>query len=164
VARGESDCALGFSMKTWRPKLIPRTARGSPGCTSPTQSGVPDGTMNSVTLRHRLPPGESTPDRAAGALRWRSLLPRVYLATRLHASRHSTVFPLFRGSLFAEGQKGEVQVQRCGCVIRARLLARSETTLPRRRRPRWLARRAHRLVRDRSEAMRREGSSPAGAP
>src|SRR5207245_1508658 len=37
---------------------------------------------------------------------------------------------------------------RCGCVIRGRLLARSETTLPRRRRPRWLARRAHRPVRD----------------
>ncbi len=37
---------------------------------------------------------------------------------------------------------------RCGCVIRARLLARSETTLPRRRRPRWLARRAHQPVRD----------------
>jgi len=37
---------------------------------------------------------------------------------------------------------------RYGCVIRARLLARSETTLPRRRRPRLLARRAHRLVRD----------------
>ena len=33
-------------------------------------------------------------------------------------------------------------------VIRARLLARSGTTLPRRRRPRWLARRAHRPVRD----------------
>jgi hypothetical protein len=37
---------------------------------------------------------------------------------------------------------------RCGCVIRARRLARSETTLPRRRRPRGLARRAHRPVRD----------------
>jgi NADPH:quinone reductase-like Zn-dependent oxidoreductase len=33
-------------------------------------------------------------------------------------------------------------------VIRARLLARSGTTLPRRRRLRWLARRAHRPVRD----------------
>ena len=46
---------------------------------------------------------------------------------------------------------GEIHVHgaaRCGCVIRARLLARSETTLPRRRRPRWLARRAHRPVRD----------------
>src|SRR5438093_11853796 len=37
---------------------------------------------------------------------------------------------------------------RCGCVIRARRLARSETTLPRRRRPRWLAGRDHRPVRD----------------
>jgi hypothetical protein len=37
---------------------------------------------------------------------------------------------------------------RCECVIRARLLARSETTLPRRRRLRWLERRAHRPVRD----------------
>ena len=37
---------------------------------------------------------------------------------------------------------------RCGCVIRARLLARSETTLTRRRLPRWLARRAHRPVPD----------------
>jgi hypothetical protein len=37
---------------------------------------------------------------------------------------------------------------RCGCVIRVRLLARSETTPPRRRRPRWLARRAHQPVRD----------------
>jgi hypothetical protein len=37
---------------------------------------------------------------------------------------------------------------RCGCVIRAQLLARSETTLLQRRRPRWLARRAHRPVRD----------------
>jgi hypothetical protein len=35
-----------------------------------------------------------------------------------------------------------------GCVIRARLLARSGTTLPRRRRLRRLARRAHRPVRD----------------
>src|SRR5215207_335361 len=33
-------------------------------------------------------------------------------------------------------------------VIRARLLARSETTRPRRRRLPWLARRAHRPVRD----------------
>jgi len=32
-------------------------------------------------------------------------------------------------------------------LIRARLLARSETTLPRRRPPRWLARCAHRPVR-----------------
>ena len=43
---------------------------------------------------------------------------------------------------------GQFVFLRCGCVIRARLLARSETTLPRRRRPRWLARRAHRPVRD----------------
>lgn len=34
------------------------------------------------------------------------------------------------------------------CVIRARLPARSDTTLPQRRRPQWLARRAHRPVRD----------------
>src|SRR6266704_3042737 len=33
-------------------------------------------------------------------------------------------------------------------MLRARLLARSEATPPRRRRPRWLARRAHRPVRD----------------
>jgi hypothetical protein len=37
---------------------------------------------------------------------------------------------------------------RVGCAIRVRLLARSGTTLPRRRRPRWLGRRAHRPVRD----------------
>src|SRR5439155_8450401 len=36
---------------------------------------------------------------------------------------------------------GQFVFLRCACVIRARLLARSETTLPRRRRPRWLARR-----------------------
>jgi hypothetical protein len=35
-----------------------------------------------------------------------------------------------------------------GCVIRARLLARSGRTLPRRRRLRWLARRTHRPERD----------------
>ncbi len=34
------------------------------------------------------------------------------------------------------------------CVIRARLIARSDTTPPRRRRHRWLARSAHRPVRD----------------
>src|SRR5258708_30998375 len=43
---------------------------------------------------------------------------------------------------------GEVQAHHAGCVIRARLLARSGTTLPRRRRLPWLARRAHRPVRD----------------
>jgi len=37
---------------------------------------------------------------------------------------------------------------RCGCVMRARLLARSGTRLPRRRRPRCLARQPHRPVRD----------------
>ncbi len=43
---------------------------------------------------------------------------------------------------------GEAQASHAGCVIPARLLARSGTTLPRRRRLRWLARRAHRPVRD----------------
>jgi hypothetical protein len=43
---------------------------------------------------------------------------------------------------------GQFVFLRCGYVIRARLLARAETTLPRRRRPRSLARCAHRPVRD----------------
>ena len=43
--------------------------------------------------------------------------------------------------------EGEVALP-AGSVIRAWLLARSETTLPRGRRLRWLARRAHRPVRD----------------
>ena len=40
------------------------------------------------------------------------------------------------------------RLARCRYFIRARLLARSETNLPRRRRPRCLARLAHRPVRD----------------
>src|SRR2546422_3559009 len=65
-------------------------------------------------------PTPSVPDRARPA--------RVDLAKVQHGGRSSGA--------------------RCGCVIRARLLARSETTLPRRRRPRRLARRAHRPARD----------------
>jgi hypothetical protein len=47
-------------------------------------------------------------------------------------------------------RESSIRLQRCrrGRVIRARLLARSETPLPRRRRPRSLARRAHRPARD----------------
>jgi TetR/AcrR family transcriptional regulator, copper-responsive repressor len=56
------------------------------------------------------------------------------------SSRHAAIVRKIDG--------GRSSGARCGCVIRARLLARSETTLPRRRRPRWLARRAHRPVRD----------------
>src|SRR4029077_901521 len=46
------------------------------------------------------------------------------------------------------GGLGQFVFLRCGCVIRARLLARSETTLRRRRRPRSLGRCAHRPGRD----------------
>jgi hypothetical protein len=52
------------------------------------------------------------------------------------------------GPDMAGGALGQFVFLRCGCVIRARQLARSETTLPRRRRPRWLAPRAHQPVRD----------------
>jgi hypothetical protein len=52
------------------------------------------------------------------------------------------------GNLELPNTKQTPSGARCGCVIRARLLARPETILPRRRRPRWRVRRAHRPVRD----------------
>src|SRR5206468_5589765 len=70
--------------------------------------------------------------------------PAAAAAARLHAGGAAGSHVLARDLLVAAAQlrAGEI------AVIRARLLARSETTLPRRRRPRWLARRARRPVRD----------------
>src|ERR1700738_897577 len=97
-------------------------------------------TALAVVLRHRFG-GDFITDRATGASAGVSFAhlfsPAVKVSWTTDTSRASSVFA-HPASLSIASR----------CVIRARLLARSETTLPRWRRPRWLARRARRPVRD----------------
>jgi hypothetical protein len=89
----------------------------------------------------------SATDRAAGASAGISLAqvfsPVINRCWTTDASRASSVFADPASISIAS-----IVLNWRRCVIRARLLARSETTLPQRRRPRWLGRRAHRPARD----------------
>ena len=114
------------------------------------------GNGNAVATWSRITPTSSSSTRGAVTGRARSTGRQIRRGSRWRPT-NPRPFPMVRdrrgwASVRSQARAvGEVQVHdaaRCGCVIRARLLARSETTLPRRRRPLWLARRAHRPARD----------------
>jgi hypothetical protein len=108
-----------------------RTGASPPNVSHPDEPEPPPGNPNpcpnGFTARSRPSPG-TAPARAATAGR--------------SSDRRAGACPR-TSTRMAPGAQ-----YRVGCAIRVRLLARSGTTLPRRRRPRWLGRRAHRPVRD----------------
>ena len=99
-----------------------------------------------VSLMAIVPESEcSTPTLmvSCAAAAWR----RSALAATTHAARYIGL-SFIKCLLWIITSESSRRGGRCRLLIRARLLGRSETTLPRRRRPQWLARRAHRPVRD----------------